>query len=532
MTSPRLLTLLFITAVVSFAALILSLPVFPSGDGPLHIYYSSVFWSLAQGSHEYSAFYQIRHLVQPYCLHYFTLISLEHFTTAAVAEKLFVALIFANMALGFRFLSSKLGQSAPLVALFFVPLLLSWSLSAGMLNFCFASGLMFWALGLYVELTAAAKTVSRPFWLFIFVLFLLILAHPVPLLVLICFIAGDCILRFARAEKPGLSNIGHQAWLALALACIAFLIPMTLADRNRLGTIWSDLHPHLDLLGELVLGKRLGMISGVHFFALLNRLALVLLAPISIYLLFPGLRSHWGQRCLSTPDRLTLITIFLLAGTLTLPHEINGSYYFPQRMWGLLWPVLLAPVASITFSKRHTITAAVLAMLLISNSLAVASPVLWQTAQLQNALAAAPLPRHEAGIFVMPESSINGDKGITNYPLLYWSGARAFQKNDDVLLNSPWIDQTTMPIKSAGQGHILMDRLPNRYSEHPSDIEVAMLGPKALRHQVLTGAAFILAAEPRAAHPLPLEHVEELLQTEVPNWRCQSYGFYALCLRR
>ncbi|MGI4831634.1 MAG: hypothetical protein ACRYFU_26150, partial [Janthinobacterium lividum] len=88
---PQLPFLLYAAVVLLTCVWVLSLPVFPSQDEPLHLYYVHIFSQLL--GHEnttYTATYTIRHLFPPYATYYYALIGLGHFVSLENADKLVV----------------------------------------------------------------------------------------------------------------------------------------------------------------------------------------------------------------------------------------------------------------------------------------------------------------------------------------------------------------------------------------------------------------------------------------------------------
>ena len=152
----------FLVLLAAYCVWILTLPLFPSLDGSLHLYYASVMGSLLSGSKTYSSYYFIRHILPPYALHYYFLIAVAHFFGYVMADKLLVCLIFVTTAFGFRYLARFLGPSGDLMSLFIIPLLLNWPLGMGFYNYCLAIGMALWALGFWYR---AVERRSQRLWL-------------------------------------------------------------------------------------------------------------------------------------------------------------------------------------------------------------------------------------------------------------------------------------------------------------------------------------------------------------------------------
>ena len=103
------LALLVCTALVLLAS-----PVFPSQDGPVHLYYVDVLRGLLTHSAPYAQHFAIKSFVTPYALEYYSLLALETVFSPAVSEKLLLCAYIFAFGLGFRYLvesGCRAGQS-------------------------------------------------------------------------------------------------------------------------------------------------------------------------------------------------------------------------------------------------------------------------------------------------------------------------------------------------------------------------------------------------------------------------------------
>jgi hypothetical protein len=522
---------------------VLWLPVFPTGDGPVHLYYADVLWSLVNHQPTYAHDYAIRHLLAPYLVHYLALVSFEHLVSPPMAEKLFIVIIFLTQAFGFRFLARRLGAQASIVSLWMLPLLFSWSLGGGFLNCCFATGVMLWSYGVWTLLGAQhppGRTASL-LLAYAFTLAVLVLSHPVPLMVLLLFTASDLLLRVLTAPARWRSSAPQAA--ALAMSCIAFLAPVLLAQKGQAAAVLPGIGFHADVLRELILGMRLGLFSGigVHtlngWLALATRVGLIAIVPGVAVLLY---KRHPQPYLTSPATRLLLISVIFLAATVFFPLSLNHSYFFPQRMWDIAWLLVLTCAAAATPSPRtrHRLTA--IALVLIALTAITGLPALTRIARAQQQLTAAPIPQGKRGLFLEPDSAQDGHGAATTYPVYAWAGARAFAASHAILLNSPWLGLTILPIRDAtlpGPHPLLDIGLPSTYSESPLALTHALTQQSSDRTAILARADFLLysnpasLASPHAAHDT-LQAALALLGPESAAWHCDAPGFYAVCVRR
>lgn len=235
-----------------FEIFVVSLPLFPTGDSGLHIYYATIFRDLiAHKSALYAQFYAVRHLIQPYLLHYYAFIALCSFLTPDAAEKVLVMIVFATVALGFRSLVRTFSPASPGVVLLIFPFLLNWPLAMGAINYTFALGLLMFALAMYERLSLPGPIAPR-LWRFVAILLLFVLSHPVPLLLLICILAVDLLLRWWQGRaSSGPSSLLRARVLALVFSCVAFVIPLLIADKGEVGKSVSEIRFHIDYIKQI-----------------------------------------------------------------------------------------------------------------------------------------------------------------------------------------------------------------------------------------------------------------------------------------
>jgi hypothetical protein len=507
---------IFLLGVLAAMALVLWLPVFPTGDGPVHLYYARVLHGLLRHQPGYAQDYAIRHLFAPYLVHYLALMSFEHFWSPDVAEKLFVCVILATTASGFRFLARTLGSNPAIACVWMLPLLFSWSLGGGFLNCCFATGVAFWAYGVWVRLGRAQEAQGGTFGLLVGyagLLGVLVLSHPVPLLVLELFILADAVMRQigwavrGGAESSGslVKKMGPQG-PAILLTAVAMVAPVALAQKGQAAAVLPAVGFHTEVLWELLGGLKLEYFAGLSLhspggvLAIARRAGLLAIVPGVFRLLFrrrPVAGAEGGLRRwlpASEAERLAVISLLFLAATLFFPRSLNHSYFFPERMWNIVWPLILACGAAAVLSSRAEKWLAAAGLGLVVLTAATGVPVLARIARAQDGMASVALPAGKRGLFLEPASVVDGHGAATSYPVYAWSGARAFARSGSVLLNSPWLELTILPLRGADGNRLL----PARWSESPVGLTEALAGSGAVQAEVLGRADFLLYVDPGA----------------------------------
>ncbi len=527
-------TQLFWAMLLLFEAFLFTLPLFPNGDGPVHVYLSAILGKLiARSSPLYAHFYSIRHLVQPYSFHYYLLILLERFLSIDTAEKVFVGLIWATLAIGFRTLAFALGPCAGAASLLVFPLLLSWPLSAGFFNFTFGIGLLLFALSLYVRL-ATTRTPGKLLAALGAVLVVLVLAHPIPILVLICLAGIDLGLQLLGGWQQRRS-IQLQYWqcAALVLACLAFVFPVVIADKTAVADSVRTLRPDFTLLILMLTGQYVAYFKFKNVFGVLCQFIILFLLPLSVMLQRrSGLAQRLRAGLLSPADRLMVSVLVFLLASLVFPATMNGSAYFAVRMWYIVWLVSSACVATAVMRDRSQRLVAgfgaIAGLLFLILGLIYIRP----EAHKQAALERAPIPPNARGLFLSPPNGVEGDATHTFWATPFWEGARAFATHNDVLLNTPWLQLTIVPVQEQGRAGLMRDVTPNGWSENASYLPERLESHRDEEAAVLAMADFLLLADPNSAVPNPLGLAADVLGPFASGWTCVQQDFYVICRKR
>ena len=327
----------FLILLALYCAWIFTLPLFPSLDGSLHLYYASVLGSLLSGSKEFASYYFIRHILPPYALHYYFLIAVTHFFGYVMADKLLVCLIFITTAFGFRYLARFLGPSGDLLSLFIIPLLLNWPLGMGFYNYCLAIGMALWALGFWYR---AVERRSHRLWLaFLAVVILMTLTHPVPLLFIYVMVGADVFCRFTGDLKSAGLSAAHfkigvkRSWLDLqymagAWATIGYIL--LFVGKHRVVSNILQSYDRKAALVKLAKLSTLAMFSGSHPAVIAYRLSLYAILLLALVLASSAAgRFHWAY----TPATAFLVgSLILTIAVPILPPVINGANYFSRAV--------------------------------------------------------------------------------------------------------------------------------------------------------------------------------------------------------
>lgn len=518
-----------------FCVFVLSLPVFPSEDGPIHLYFATVLGHLlSHSSPLYAQYYYIHHLLPPYSLHYYLLIVLMKVVSATTAEKLFVCLIMTNLAFGFRYLATGIGQAGEVLSLLIVVLLFNWPLGMGFENFSLSLGMACWALGMWARLRD--PSITRPFRYrirFVLLLALMTLTHPVPVI----FAVGFAIFDLALSTLA--SGIWHAlagGWkrrlqdmltLFLGASCLGYISFYT--DNKR--SIAEAPH-HLVPLAELIHYSKL---YGIAFFggssagvALYHYcLYLVLLVGV-VFALFAAARQ---LRLRAWSMQLSWTAAFLLfaPALCILPPDMNGSHFFAERLVIFIWLAVLAAASGHSELSRNTsaaiaIAATLIAVLVLSLGEAYLRPQAQQLAKLN----AAPRIHQQVGLLLPGNVQQYDFKQPLNFYPMMWAGTYYFRQSGSVLLNTPWMDLPIMPL--GARPPLLTGTLPMLLLESYQDLRTQLLSSAQVRANTLPRADFIVFSGP-ADEPDP-SSVKSVVDLPVGHpWACTAASAFMLCRR-
>jgi hypothetical protein len=492
----------------------------------MHKYYVHAIASLLSGSQSYSS-YVIRHPFPPYATHYAVLLGLTRFLPFDVAEKILICLVFVGTAYGFRYCARALGPSGDLLSLCMVPLVLHWSLVMGFLNYSLAIGLFFLAAGLWCRAPGKPRL-----WLFFALTSLLLaLTHPVPLLLLIIFCSLDL---FVRLLQDFSLNTYRWQFLGLAVVCLSFLYPLASVDRSRSASNLLGFGLHRDaLISSLALfGISPFDTRSKNLFVNFYRLGLYALLLGCLALAAEGFLGRWRARQLRSSDSMLIMSVCILFAIPILPASMNGSDFFSQRL--MIFPWLGAIAAASATTRRLAHIALPFAIVLTLTTLLPAEiffrPVAHQLAELEHQ----PLPQHAEGIAILDPAMLKAVRvqhqlGFNPY---LWSGALPFLHADDVMLNSPFMDQRITPLMPAAGGDLLIDQMSSPdQAEHiiNGNVDLPAL-PAPLRSKLLASSRVIVfVGTPAVLQP----GLTPLIGTEsAANYACTNHDWYLVCTAR
>jgi hypothetical protein len=521
----------FVFLLASYCSWIFTLPLFPSLDGPLHLYYASVLASLLSGAHRFSNYYFIRHILPPYALHYYFLIATAHFVGYVIADKLMICFIFLVTAWGFRYLAVYLGPSGDLVSLLIVPLLLNWPLGMGFYNYCLSIGLSLWALGMWYRAVAQR---SHKLWLgFLTMVALMVLTHPVPVLCVYALVGLDVVSRVREAlatRRLQPNGIIKEfkcdiAYLLLAWSTVFYVLPFM--GRSR---IVSNILQHYDrkaLLLKFLKLSNLAMFSGSQPAVLVYRLSLYATLALSILWGLKGTKQKSGSVTFTPARTLLASSLVLLCLIPILPPVMNGANYFSQRLVVLVWIGALAGAsAHVDFRPNLRLKLTTIFILYAMAVLLFANFRIRPTAVQMEEIETARISRTGMTGLILSLPDAPDPSGL-NYVPYYWAATRYFRRSRSTLLNGGWLYEYYLPLGSRLED--ITNQFPPVIQDSPGDAYQLLLHSDLARAQVMPHANIVVFTgyEPRQQLLAILRQLDG--GKESRSWQCRQENWYAVC---
>lgn len=520
---------------------VLSMPVFPSQDGPLHLYCVEVFRQLlAHQPGIYSQAYFVGHYLPPYSFYYYGLIVLGKVVSLEMADKLIVCLYFAVLLAGMRSLMKAVSGSADWAPLLMAPVLISWPLMMGFVNYCISIGFACFALSVWVRNRNRAGVWPRvPLLLW---LVAILLTHPVPWLFVLAFCSFDLALRLGRWYKAEDRSAAHgllenfRSDLAIVLVgCLGYFylrqFPATVPPLDPgqppllhyLPQVRVDLFDYLRTHG-------LTVFTGTSGWPLIERLGVSL---VFVAAMFYGVR--FGRQAIRSrqwnwPTRWMLFAVLFTIVLPLVPPTLNGSFYFAWRLMLLLYlSVAVAASGAMARQSRGVLGLVAIAVLVSLLNLGLAFRYINPTARTIATLREAPVIHSDKPGMLMSPVGATMPSGIMYNPE-YWAGALYFRTHDLLMFNTAWINLPIIPIKPRSAYLKVIDG--SYYLRTPMPGNRLLANPEVAR-ATLDRVGFVLAMHVNT--PMRQSPFAEVEGSPVPGawaagWTCLVRQGWDLCV--
>ena len=244
---------------VAMVAMVFRLPVFPSQDGPMHLYYAGVFTAAWHNPAAYGGEFRIPFVVRPYSTLHDLLVALGAVFEPVTAEKVLVAGYIIGFAAAFLYLARSVGGRTPAVLLI-VPFIMHRMVYLGFYNYCLGSAMALALIGFWIrhhKRLSGWRTV-----VYVLAVGLMLLTHPMSLLIATMFIclhlcagfafafraaSGDVAARVRAAIHRLLRPLAHAALAVAATAYVSFFF----GPKQGTPVEWPRLTSRLRMLMEL-----------------------------------------------------------------------------------------------------------------------------------------------------------------------------------------------------------------------------------------------------------------------------------------
>ncbi|MGH9521932.1 MAG: hypothetical protein ACRD3E_05325 [Terriglobales bacterium] len=437
-------TLIFVLLLAIACAWVLYLPVFPSQDGPVHVYYARVAGDLMLGGHAYDQQFRVARPFPPYSVHAYLLMAILPWTSSELAEKLLACFSMLVCGLGVLSLSRRMGRSLIFCALG-VPFLLNRYLFLGFYGYTIAIGLALMAMAEWLR-PDRGRPLRRVVFLALTVATLF--SHPVPYLLLIAFCWLAVLAGWSNRRNHASNEVAIQPPTRgdLLVLIIASTLLLYIRHYSHSGMLWNYEWAAewnaklLRILDVFRTWNILPLKAAAYNFVLGAVLVGITVAALA--------RARRESRTGSiTPAQLiagfALLVLFSLP---LLPRTMNGSGFFADRF--AIWPpLLLIAAAGAVEMRRKTVVA----------TAGIAAVVLAVTLFYLNAYLG-PIARSE-DVSSIPAGIMAGERVFAydgsraahlTYDPYLMAPVRAVDRSGAMLVNSPWTDLQIIMLDAIG----------------------------------------------------------------------------------
>jgi hypothetical protein len=426
---------LFHIPVILLVAGILWLPVFPSQDGPLHLYYAGVEQAVEADPSAYGGEFLLKpaRLFYTFANRFFELMSpLEPET----AEKLLAILCIVGFCYGFRYLATAAGGANNPALLLIFPFVFHTALFRGFYNYNAGLALMLCTCGFWLRYSG--RLGGWRSGVFALLILLHLTTHPIPLLLAAMFAGAEVAVSIwqdgLRHQRRRLLHVGAM------FAAVLFVALRVSAGSGA--EIAVRFHPVPERIIRLA--------------------RLIPLLPFDSWLLWAcGVLSAGAMVALATLAwrsgeqrwRLGLLLLFGLGGLaspLTVPWGFGPLANIDERFPIVGAAFLCAAAASSTVRWPRTVAAGalIIGIVAIGVNLRESRSIAETAAALVDA---PPTPAGIRGVLVAPAGPATFPPGA-RFAACQWVAASYFRRSKAVLINFAWLDQAQHRLQPANPG--------------------------------------------------------------------------------
>ncbi len=422
----------------------------------MHRYYTHALGQVMAHQPQYSV-YSIRHPFPPYATQYITLLALSRMFSFDLAEKVFTCAEILCFAYGLRLCATAVGPAGAWVSLLVVPLLLPWYLMMGFYNYSIGLGLALFAAGFWLRF-------DRSNWAmlgFAAAGFVLSFSHPVPLGLLVAFLAGDLVRRrFFVAHAPvGWFKANTKQLAGFLYALVISLLPSLSFDHSQNPSTVHDIGFHLPFLRTVLLLTGLSPYNTRSHNVWVNgyRLALYTLLILAFVWGVQVLRRSLAERQLSAGAAFLVYAVLLAVLLPFLPDRVSGGGFFAMRMVILVW--VFALLAAAGRAVNHATgdktddnlprLCVVLGAVFTVLTLVPAERTLRPIAESVHRMEMESLPAHTNALLLngpMLNPTLRFHYDLAFNPFM-WANLLPIIQQNDLAVDAPWLQLSTFPLR-------------------------------------------------------------------------------------
>jgi hypothetical protein len=441
---------------------VLSCRVFPSQDGPLHLYYADVTRDLLFHTGHYQSAFVIKHYLAPYSFDTYLLVFLDFIFDPLLSEKILVCVYLIGFGYGFRYLVKSIAPANDIVPLLSFLFVFNHSLCMGFYNFCLGMAMSLWVAGFWVRHSGGLKWNKS--LVFAALMILVTLTHAVALALCLLFLG----LHTAVAMGMRFRNIGGRPVRRIkqTLALQGRMILHTAAAASAL--FWVLRFGSSDTDARVTAGS---VAERVHEFLLMWSVApvrdrayrwslLAVVAAAAAAAFFRPWRKRWALSSTGATS-VPLMGAACLCLSLVLPTRLGGGTSVGGRfaLVGILFVIAAVAVgtplpvrmARLVAAATFATSLALFAYLFQVNQRALAG--------IRPFLDAPVLPAGLRAAWVMGDLPELAE--LTCAPR-FWAGAHYARRSKAVLVNYGWLDLLYLnlaPRKPGACGYLNCDKM-------------------------------------------------------------------------
>jgi hypothetical protein len=363
---------------------------------------------------------------------------------------------------------------------------------------------------------------------FVLLAVLVMFTHPVPLLAVLGVAGLEIVLRLI-ANRRALRSTPHLAsdliaWIAAA-STLGYVKLFTASrplqqtvvgqEPGSFGTRVS--HDVMNYASEKGVAFLLGPGLALRTYRLILLMAIAVPLVLAIRQFVRNRRN--GRR--AEVDTVLMLAIAAIVLMPFIPHDLNGSHFFAERLLLIIWLLPLFAASGSTLSGKRlriamlsfVVVAQAIILPLADTKLRPVADAIAAVDRSPNQIAALP---GGVGMVLGDERPMEAPPGLSFNPFL-WAAADVLRHDNTVLANTPWLDLEIIPLGGT-------DKFPGKELgpvalEFPSILRQKLQENPVQRRHLLSEVGFLLIEQ---AYRPPATGLDPILRDEAGTWSCRT----------